>query len=179
MVSNIGQIPTAIKTWKNPNRSLILSCSKVGSSFQIRSQYRQRMPINMPPSRTDITPESKTILTQLMMLKGNMYMSERLREKKTLRMINASRLEKKTHIQSPMHWTIKLALLIFGGNIAGGPGSLKVSALLWYAAAIWSILWLDSTMASADRSSKVTRSTTKLISIRNSCKRVFESDEFM
>jgi len=56
---------------------------------------------------------------------------------------------------------MRLACLIFGGKIPGGPGSVRGSCLRLNALASWSILWLDSSIASEDRSSRVTRSTAK------------------
>ena len=51
------------------------------------------------------------------------------------------------------------ARLIFGGSMPGGPGSERGWARLLYVEARLSIRWLDSSMASGDRSSFVTRST--------------------
>ena len=58
-----------------------------------------------------------------------------------------------------MTCTKRLAFLTFGGMIPGGPGSVKDSAFLRKAAANWSIRWLDSSIASDDKLSNVTKST--------------------
>ena len=65
----------------------------------------------------------------------------------------------KTYIKRPMIWTNKFARLTFGGIIPGGPGSDKGSALRLKFEANWFILWEDSSMASDERLSSVTRST--------------------
>ena len=54
---------------------------------------------------------------------------------------------------------IKFARLIFGGNIPGGPGSDKGSALRLKVEASWLILCEDSNIASDERLSSVTKST--------------------
>ena len=58
-----------------------------------------------------------------------------------------------------MIWTNKFARLTLGGIIPGGPGSDKGSALRLKFEANWFILWEDSSMASDERLSSVTRST--------------------
>ena len=65
----------------------------------------------------------------------------------------------KTYIKRPMIWTNKFARLTLGGIIPGGPGSDKGSALRLKFEANWLILWEDSSMASDERLSSVTRST--------------------
>ena len=58
-----------------------------------------------------------------------------------------------------MIWTNKFARLTLGGIIPGGPGSDKGSALRLKFEANWFILWEDSSIASDERLSSVTRST--------------------
>ena len=65
----------------------------------------------------------------------------------------------KTYIKRPMIWTNKFARLTLGGIIPGGPGSDKGSALRLKFEANWFILWEDSSIASDERLSSVTRST--------------------
>lgn len=55
----------------------------------------------------------------------------------------------------------KFARLILGGIIPGGPGSDSGSALRLNVEASWFILWEDSSIASDERLSSVTKSTVR------------------
>jgi hypothetical protein len=66
-----------------------------------------------------------------------------------------------TYIIRTKHCVKQFACLNFGGNATGGPGSDNGSWAWLNVSASCSILWLDSSIASADRSSSVTRSTVK------------------
>ena len=66
-----------------------------------------------------------------------------------------------TYITRTKHCVKQFACLNFGGNATGGPGSDNGSWAWLKVSASCSILWLDSSIASADRSSNVTRSTVK------------------
>jgi len=66
-----------------------------------------------------------------------------------------------TYIIRTKHCVKQFACLNFGGNATGGPGSDSGSWAWLKVSASCSILWLDSSIASADRSSNVTRSTVK------------------
>ena len=66
-----------------------------------------------------------------------------------------------TYIIRTKHCVKQFACLNFGGNATGGPGSDNGSWAWLKVSASCSILWLDSSIASAERSSNVTRSTVK------------------
>jgi hypothetical protein len=66
-----------------------------------------------------------------------------------------------TYIIRTKHCVKQFACLNFGGNATGGPGSDNGSWAWLNVSASCSILWLDSSIASAERSSNVTRSTVK------------------
>jgi hypothetical protein len=64
-----------------------------------------------------------------------------------------------TYMIRTKHCVKQFACLSFGGNATGGPGSDSGSWAWLNVSASCSILWLDSSIASAERSSNVTRST--------------------
>lgn len=67
-----------------------------------------------------------------------------------------------TYVNNTNDCTIKLDFVIVIGKDEGGPGSLIGSCFCLNISASCSILWEDSNMASAERSSRVTKSTRKI-----------------